>query len=911
MSEVMRASAAHSAEPILAWIDDVADAFEAEWHKGEPPSIAAFLGAASGERRRALLDELVQIDLEYRRRAGDWRCLTDYAREFPELAGRRGSPAVAATDLAEGECSSDLVPRRLDHFQLVEILGRGGFGTVYRAFDEQLGRWVAVKVLRTGAVATTEERTRFLREARSAAELTHANIVQVHSIGNDAGTPYIVSEYIEGPTLAKAIVLKRFGFLEMADLVAQLADALEYAHGRQIVHRDINPANVLIDDGGRPHLTDFGLARRQEGSVAVTLDGEVLGTPAYMAPEQAAGNASAVDGRCDIYGLGVIMYQMLTGELPFRGTARMLLQQVIHEEPPPPRRINELIPYDLETICLKAISKLPAARYGTAAALALDLRLYMMGEPIRARRASVWERARKWVWRRPMEAAVTVAIGIAIVCLMLVAWYGIQLRDAEKVAAVEIKASRLAAATREYHALVAQVRDARVRLQPGWTWSGLANLRRAALLPTPTRDSLQLRSEAAACLAAFDVREAALLAKGVAAYCLAFSPDGKRLAIGPLRGNANCAVPVYLVETRELELTLTYRPFSPNPEMTGIRSLAFSPDGHWLMAGTRGGEIHGWYVNRSDPPVMSQVQTRSSCCSWKAHGDEVTSLAFNRGGALLISGSNDKTIKQWKLTDQWHFESCLGTQHRVSGLSLSADGAMLACGSPNGLKFANAVSLELQSETEKFADSFSNDRVCFSRDGRILASSDRWGIILFDTRTRKILQKLHDPDLLHAHEDDVTQLHFSVDGAFLVSGAADRKIKIWEVASGRMVLAMTALGVGNVYPVFSPDGRFLAVTGSRQTILYEIRTMPAQTLVGQHLYPVRAIDYSPDGRILACLAEETAEGGLCRGEVTFWDFASWAGEETSGGARFDCARRKIDVVHRVLPRWKRRGLHFQ
>jgi serine/threonine-protein kinase len=279
----------------VVWVDDLADAFEAQWQQGDPPSIATFLGAASGERRQALLEELVEIDREYRRLAGEQRSLADYACESPELAGPNCAELVCMTDQTDhtqGECSRAPVPRRLGHFELVEVLGHGGFGTVFKARDEHLGRWVAIKVSRSGSFASVEERKRFLREARSAAELTHPNIVPVHSIAHDRDTPYIVSEFIDGPTLAEALERRQFEFRETAELVAQLAEALDHAHGRKIIHRDINPRNVLIDAPGRPHLTDFGLARRQEASVAVTLDGEVLGTPAYMAPEQAAGQKS-------------------------------------------------------------------------------------------------------------------------------------------------------------------------------------------------------------------------------------------------------------------------------------------------------------------------------------------------------------------------------------------------------------------------------------------------------------------------------------------------------------------------------------------------------------------------------------------------------------------------------------------
>ncbi len=894
----------HDADPglWLAWSDEVADAFEAEWQTTAFPSIATYLGTTHGDRRRALLEELVQIDLEYREQAGKSRTLEDYAREFPELLGSMGiSPRLvlrarqvkewAGTDMTphparrdelppsaqpESSALTTDLPRRVGHFQLVEVLGRGGFGTVYKARDEQLGRWVAIKMSRAGSFASSEEQRRFLHEARSAAELNHPGIVPVHSIAHEADVPYIVSEYIDGTTLADALDRRRLEFRETAELVAQIADALDYAHRRKIVHRDVNPRNVLLDADGRPHLTDFGLAQHQDASVVMTLDGELLGTPAYMAPEQAAGHARAVDGRSDVYSLGVIFYQMLTGELPFRGTAPMLLLQVVTEEPPAPRRLNDRVPQELETICLKAMAKLPSGRYATAGEFAADLRRYLAGEPILARRASRWERARKWVRRRPMQAAASLASLVAAGCLVLALWYAISLRTTRKIAAVEVQAARDVAAAQEYYALVNQVRESRARPRPGWTWTGLARLRCAAGLSTSARNPVELRSEAAACLAAFDLREAAVLGSRVVPFCLAFSPDGKRLAIGPLRGGSSTTVPVYDMDSRELEFELPLPPPSLNVQRTGVRSLAFSPDSRWLVAGTRSGAIHAWDLNRTSQPQPAEEGNRQApAASWNAHTDDVLGLAFSPDGTWLVSSSADRTIRRWKPSEAWREVSSLRADHRVDELAYRSDGRLVAVGSPNGLSFVDAATFDFLPEKDKIAATHHNHQVRFSPDGRVLALSDQWGIVLFDTHVHKVVRELRDPELPHAHEDDIAHLDFSPDGSLLVSGAHDRKIKVWEVASGRILVAITMLGVGNVFPVFSPDGRFLAVTGNRQTILYEITGKREQVIMAEQPYPVRAIDFAPDGKTLACLAEEIdfvrrRPGG---GEVSLWDLA--------------------------------------
>src|SRR5262245_12469447 len=227
---------------------------------------------------------------------------------------------------------------RLGKFELIATVGSGAFGTVYKARDPGLDRVVAVKVPRGAALPGSADLDRFLREARSVAQLRHPAIVPVYEVGQTDGTPYLVSEFVEGVTLADLLTARRLPPADAARLVADLADALQYAHERGVVHRDVKPSNVMLGPGDRPYLMDFGLAKRDAGDARVTTDGQVLGTPAYMSPEQARGEAARVDGRSDVYSLGVVMYELLTGEAPFRGNVRMLLHQVMHDEPRPPRR---------------------------------------------------------------------------------------------------------------------------------------------------------------------------------------------------------------------------------------------------------------------------------------------------------------------------------------------------------------------------------------------------------------------------------------------------------------------------------------------------------------------------------------------------------------------------------------------
>lgn len=295
----------------------------------------------------------------------------------------------------------------LDRFEILDTLGQGAFGTVYKARDPKLDRVVAVKVPRQDNIGPREQdRDRFLREARSAAQLRHPSIVAVHEVGVVDEVTYLVSDFVEGVTLSDRLTAGRPTTREAAEIVAAVAEALQYAHAQGVVHRDIKPSNIMVRPDGTPVVMDFGLAKRDAGEITMTMEGQVLGTPAYMSPEQARGEGHRVDGRSDEYSLGVILYQLLTGELPFRGNTRMLLHQVLHDDPKPPRTLNDRLPRDLETICLKAMAKEPARRYTTAGELAADLRRFLAGEAILARPVGRMEHAWCWARRKPTVAAL-------------------------------------------------------------------------------------------------------------------------------------------------------------------------------------------------------------------------------------------------------------------------------------------------------------------------------------------------------------------------------------------------------------------------------------------------------------------------------------------------------------------------
>jgi serine/threonine-protein kinase len=321
---------------------------------------------------------------------------------------------------------------RIPGYQVEAVLGRGGMGIVYKARHLRLKRTVALKMLLAGAYAGPDELRRFLREAEAVAGLRHVNIVQVHDMGDHDGRPYFTMEYVEGGSLAAKLGGAPLGVKYVAELVATLAEAVHVAHEGGIVHRDLKPANILLQPKTEsptsssqsgdasalqvvsaplsefdPKIADFGLARHFGTGPEVTRSGVRLGTPSYMAPEQALGKTRAIGPAVDIYALGAVLYELLTGRPPFRGeTSTETELQVIQHDPVPPSRLNPRVPRDLETICLKCLHKDPQRRYPTAASLAEDLQRFQRGEPVTARPAGLLERMGKWVRRRPAVATI-------------------------------------------------------------------------------------------------------------------------------------------------------------------------------------------------------------------------------------------------------------------------------------------------------------------------------------------------------------------------------------------------------------------------------------------------------------------------------------------------------------------------
>lgn len=367
------------------------------------PQIEDYLIRAGEELKRALLPELIQLELHYRP-----GCSTaEWSRRFPELD-------QTIVDGFSGK--SDGVFSTIPGYFIMEELGHGGMGVVYRAADLTLHRHVALKMIHAVGQVSPEHRRRFLGEARAAARLHHPNLVQVFDSGEVDGHPFLVFELVEGGTLVDRLLERRLSCQESAELMETLSWALQFAHDHHIIHRDLKPSNILLRNDGVPQITDFGLAKRLDEGGDETLSGLIVGTPSYMAPEQADSLAVAASPAADIFSLGAILYELLTGQSPFKAASvTETLDLLRTKEPVSPRSINPEIPRDLETICLKCLQKEPSKRYISAKILADELGRFCRGESIIARPVGTLERTGRWCRRNPLPASLAAALILVVI----------------------------------------------------------------------------------------------------------------------------------------------------------------------------------------------------------------------------------------------------------------------------------------------------------------------------------------------------------------------------------------------------------------------------------------------------------------------------------------------------------------
>jgi WD40 repeat protein len=848
-----------------------ADQWE-RWHQGERLPAEAYLGllpvAVGAEPRLAL----VYGEFLVREELGEAPSPDEYLRRFPQFAHRlreqfelhRALAAGAGRRVEDGSATSQLrgegppvveppaAPPEVPGYRISRELGRGGMGIVYQAWQLSLGRWVALKVLRGGHCADAEHLARFQTEAEVVARLRHPNVVQIYEVGEQRGQPFLALEFVEGGNLAQRLNGTPQPVRVAARLLEVLARAVHHAHRQGVVHRDLKPANVLLTSDSTPKITDFGLAKRLDDAAGPTQSGAVLGTPSYMAPEQTTPGRTA-DGRpADVYALGAILYELLTGRPPFRApTAVETMLQVISQDPVPPSVLSPKVPRDLETVCLKCLHKEPAKRYATAQALAEDLARFLAGEPTRARPVPAWERAGKWARRRPAVAALAAALlAVTLTAFGLVTWQWLR-AEGERRQAEQQRHQAEALAEAERHAKrEAVLLSSRLLLEralgladrgeygPGMLW-----LVRALELAPPDAEELQeeLRRFLDSWGTRFHMPRATLAHQpNRAVVAVAFSPDGKTV----LTASQD--------RTARLWDAATGQPLGEVMRHTGpVRLATFSPDGKAVA--TTGLDRTVWLWGAATGRPLGQPLR---------HTHAVCAVAFSPDGQRILTGGGGPgaTARLWDAGTGQPVGKEIRHNGAITVVSLSPDGKRALTGSADktarlwGAASGEPLSLPLGHDGPVTAAQF-------SPDGKVVvtASSDRTAR-LWDAFTGQPLGKVM------RHDGPVRAAAFSPDGKVLVTGSVDRSARAWNAATGLPSGKPFRHGRPVVGLAFSPDGQALLTVGIDQVArLWHVATGSPLGQPLRHDGILRAGAFSPDGK--------TVVTGGADGNARLWDLA--------------------------------------
>ncbi len=630
-----------------------------------PPRVEAYLARFPRLNRPEIIRRLLRQELILRRRRGEHPSAEGFRARFPGVVaeGSELERTLATEAAAPGRLAG------LPGYENLEEIGRGGMGVVYKARQAGLNRLVALKMILAGGRASAAARARFQTEAEAVASLRHPNIVQIYEIGEHDGLPFISLEFVEGGSLAQKTGHKPQPPRAAAETVEVLARAVHFAHGRGVVHRDLKPANVLLTADGVPKITDFGLARRLEVDSGQTKTGEILGTPSYMAPEQAAPGPEAVGPPADVYALGAILYELLTGRPPFQGaTAYDVLVQTASAEPAPPRRLAPRTPADLETICLKCLQKEPQRRYSSAEALADDLRRFLSDRTIQARPAGTGERLWRWRRRNPVLASVA-ALAVAALVGLVALSIGFGAYQGQAADALRREQAKTETALRKSELL-----SVRLTLDQGLTLCEEGNpadgmlwlARSLAMLPDGADD---LDHTIRANLGAWARRTPQLrmtVQQDDEVLAAAFSPDGKTFLTGGVDRTArlwdaatgeflrrlNHAGPVTAVAFSPDGQTIltasddrTVRLWGADSRAPGrtlthpgaVRAAAFSPDGKRILTGCQDGAARLWNADTGDL-IREDFK----------HAGPVLAVAFSPDGAKVLTGGDDKTARLWE-----------------------------------------------------------------------------------------------------------------------------------------------------------------------------------------------------------------------------------------------------------------------